>query len=144
MAVKDTTTSWGWPARLIHWAMAAMILFLLGLGFWVSDFETDIARQIQLTFMHKSFGFTVFVLAVIRVVWRSLCILSRTPASRLRRCGGWPCWADRRMGCACQSPKPENWPISTRRLIFPNLRTVTGLPPRGMPRLSGPRGGKNR
>ncbi len=70
MAVKDTTTSWGWPARLIHWVMAAMILGLLGLGFWVSDFETDIARQIQLTFLHKSFGFTVFVLAVLRVVWR--------------------------------------------------------------------------
>jgi cytochrome b561 len=70
MAVRDTTTSWGWPARLIHWVMAALILFMLGLGFWVSDFETDIARQIQLTFMHKSFGFTIFVLAVIRVVWR--------------------------------------------------------------------------
>ena len=70
MAVKDTTQSWGIPSRLIHWAMAGLILFLLGLGFWISDFETDIARQIKLTFMHKSFGFTVFALAVLRVVWR--------------------------------------------------------------------------
>ena len=70
MAVKDTTSGWGIPTRIMHWVMAGLILFLLGLGFWISDFETDIARQIKLTFMHKSFGFTVFIMAVLRVIWR--------------------------------------------------------------------------
>ncbi len=29
----NTATSWGWPARLLHWVMAGLILFQLGLGF---------------------------------------------------------------------------------------------------------------
>ena len=70
MSARNSATSWGWVARLLHWVMALMILVLIGVGIYMSDFETDLIRQFQLIQMHKSFGFTVFVLAVVRVIWR--------------------------------------------------------------------------
>lgn len=70
MTVQNTTAAWGWPARVIHWVMAFMILGLLAVGTWISNFETDLVRQFQMTQTHKSIGFTVFVLAVLRVGWR--------------------------------------------------------------------------
>ena len=34
MAVMNTRESWGWPARLLHWAIAGIILFQLGVGYY--------------------------------------------------------------------------------------------------------------
>jgi len=36
----------------------------------MANFLDDMVRQIELTQMHKSFGFVVFVLAIVRVLWR--------------------------------------------------------------------------
>lgn len=70
MTVRNTTTGWGWPTRILHWLMAVMILGLLAVGTWISNFETDLVRQFELVQTHKALGFTVFVLAVLRVGWR--------------------------------------------------------------------------
>lgn len=72
MAVLNSDRGWGWPARLLHWTMAAIILFMLGLGFYMTEIVTDIYEQFGLVQLHKSWGFTVFVLALIRIVWRAL------------------------------------------------------------------------
>lgn len=69
MTTANTETSWGWPARLLHWVMALMILILLGVGTYMTEVEQDLIRRFELTQMHKSFGFVVFVLAIIRVFW---------------------------------------------------------------------------
>ena len=37
MRATDTAASWGWVARLLHWTMAALILFQLGLGLWMTS-----------------------------------------------------------------------------------------------------------
>jgi cytochrome b561 len=70
MSARNTATSWGWPARLLHWVMALMILGMLAVGTWMANFEADLLARFELTQTHKSLGFTVFVLAVLRVVWR--------------------------------------------------------------------------
>ena len=70
MALKNTTDGWGWLARLLHWSIALLILGLLGVGFYMSNIEKDLIKIYNLTQTHKSFGFVVFVLAVIRVIWR--------------------------------------------------------------------------
>lgn len=70
MAIRNTTEGWGLPARVLHWAIAAIILFLLVLGFYMAEVVTDVYEQFGLVQLHKSWGFTVFVLALIRVVWR--------------------------------------------------------------------------
>lgn len=82
MALRNSATGWGWPARFLHWSMSVIILFLLGVGFYMvevltaTDSETLVAR-FELTQTHKSWGFVVFVLALFRVVWR---LINPTPA----------------------------------------------------------------
>jgi cytochrome b561 len=71
MPVRNTDTAWGWPARLLHWTMAALILFMLGLGVYMTDFVTDTYAQFDLFQIHKSWGFVIFVLALLRLGWRA-------------------------------------------------------------------------
>lgn len=77
MPLRNTRESWGWPARLLHWLMAGLILFMLGLGFYMSNFVQSLIDRLELTQIHKSFGFVVFVLALVRIGWR---LANPTPA----------------------------------------------------------------
>lgn len=81
MPVMNTRESWGWPARLLHWVIAAIILFQLAVGFYMVnmiEMSVDgIAERTALTQTHKSWGFVVFVLALARIAWRAL---NRRPA----------------------------------------------------------------
>lgn len=70
MALKNTSEAWGWLARLLHWTIALLMLALLGIGFYMANVMPIGFERLELTQTHKSFGFTVFILAVIRVVWR--------------------------------------------------------------------------
>jgi cytochrome b561 len=71
MGTGNTETSWGWPARLLHWAMAGLILFQLGLGFRMVRLVEDVYLQFGLYQTHKSWGFVIFILALVRVLWRA-------------------------------------------------------------------------
>lgn len=68
MGFKNTSSNWGWPSKLLHWAMAVLIFGLLGVGTYMTSLEVGMER-FSLTQTHKSFGFVVFVLACIRVLW---------------------------------------------------------------------------
>ncbi|MEM9270381.1 MAG: cytochrome b, partial [Pseudomonadota bacterium] len=57
-------------ARVLHWLMAVMILMALMGGFYMINVETDLVAQFQSIQMHKSFGFVIFTLAVLRILWR--------------------------------------------------------------------------
>jgi cytochrome b561 len=70
MAVRNTKASWGFPARLLHWLIATIIIGMLGLGFYTAEIVTDVYQQFGLVQIHKSWGFVVFCLVVIRVIWR--------------------------------------------------------------------------
>ena len=70
MSLRNTRARWGWPAKLLHWTMAILIIGLALVGTWMANFLNDMVLQIEVTQWHKSFGFVVFVLAVLRVVWR--------------------------------------------------------------------------
>jgi len=70
MSVKNTSQTWGWPARVLHWVMALMILMSLLGGFYMINVETDLVARFQAIQTHKSFGFVIFTLAVLRLVWR--------------------------------------------------------------------------
>ena len=71
MGVGNTATGWGWPARLLHWVMAGLILFQLGLGFRMVRLVSDAGVQFGLYQTHKSWGFVIFTLALVRVLWRA-------------------------------------------------------------------------
>ncbi|MCP4327188.1 MAG: cytochrome b [Alphaproteobacteria bacterium] len=70
MQLRDSDRTWGWVTRLFHWTMAGIIFFMLGLGVYMAYFVTDPLEQFPLVQLHKSWGFLVFGLAVLRVVWR--------------------------------------------------------------------------
>lgn len=57
-------------AIVLHWAMAAMILGLLVMGFVMTAQKPGSALQFQLYQGHKSVGITVLVLALLRLGWR--------------------------------------------------------------------------
>ena len=71
MGLGNTRTGWGWPARLLHWLMAALILFQAGLGVWMVNAVEDIPTQFELYQLHKSWGFVIFALALVRLAWRA-------------------------------------------------------------------------
>lgn len=60
-------------AIVLHWAIAAAILFMLPLGFWMheraehGDISAEVFRAFQL---HKSIGLTVLALSLVRLAWR--------------------------------------------------------------------------
>ncbi len=86
MSVKNTETAWGWPARVIHWVMALMILGLLGVGNYMTSLDIFNPDRFTLTQQHKSIGFVVFVLAIIRVGWR---LSNRTSPTLPEAMPGW-------------------------------------------------------
>jgi cytochrome b561 len=73
MALRNSATGWGWLARLLHWGMALLIIGLLLVGWYMVNVvgNGDLVLRYQLTQTHKSFGFVVFVLALLRLLWRS-------------------------------------------------------------------------
>lgn len=71
MAVMNTRESWGWPARLLHWAIAVLIIGQLMVGFYmVQVVGDDLLQRLELTRLHKSWGFVIFTLVALRLAWR--------------------------------------------------------------------------
>ena len=78
MTLHNTDERWGLPARVLHWAIALLIIGLLCVGFFManftswlySDMQQSTMLRVDLTQQHKSFGFVVFILACVRLVWR--------------------------------------------------------------------------
>lgn len=68
--IGNTATSWGALSRLLHWATAGVILFLLFLGAYMGLLVEDVLEQFRLVQIHKSWGFVAFTLALIRILWR--------------------------------------------------------------------------
>ena len=73
MGLANTERSWGWPARALHWLMAVMIVAMLVFGFWlVMAFNPGDPAKLGPVQVHKSFGFVVFALACLRIIWRAV------------------------------------------------------------------------
>ena len=70
MNTGNTPTTWGWPARLLHWVMAGLILFQLSLGFRMVELVSDVYLKFSLYQTHKSWGVVIFALALVRIAWR--------------------------------------------------------------------------
>lgn len=78
MAAMNTSRSWGWVARLLHWVMALMIVGIWLLGrTMVALPNTALMQKFEYYQLHKSLGLTVLALGLLRLAWRAL---NRTPA----------------------------------------------------------------
>jgi len=68
MSVRNSTRSWGSVSKALHW-----IIVLLIINQWViAERAEDLAGLAKLKALgiHKSFGMTILMLAVIRLAWR--------------------------------------------------------------------------
>lgn len=81
MALLNTESSWGWPAKLLHWAIALLVLGMLALGFFMVWAVDDPLRAFRLYQIHKSFGVLVLALLLLRILWRLANHVPDLPAS---------------------------------------------------------------
>ena len=58
-------------AIAFHWAIAALVLALLGIGLAMTHADLAPMRRFQLYQWHKSVGLTVLVLSLLRLGWRA-------------------------------------------------------------------------
>lgn len=74
--LRNSRSTFGCVTIVLHWAIAALILGLIALGFAMRRLSLDPALQFSLYQWHKSFGFTVLALAALRAAWH---LLERKP-----------------------------------------------------------------
>ncbi|GAB4515305.1 MAG: cytochrome b [Roseibium sp.] len=70
--LRNTTTGYGRIAILFHWTMAVLILGMLALGLYMHEQPLTEPSTFQLYQLHKSIGFVVLALAVLRLLWRAV------------------------------------------------------------------------
>ena len=87
MRLRNDGARFGLVAKSLHWGMAALVIPLWGLGYYMVGQTQDLLRQYELYQLHKSVGFVVFGLALLRLVWRLLDPAPPLPAGmgRLQR-----------------------------------------------------------
>lgn len=69
MAIDAKAYQWNPLARFFHWLMAAALVFMVGLGAWMTDLPLGI-RKLNVYALHKSIGITLLGLVLIRLLWR--------------------------------------------------------------------------
>ena len=67
---EASSAGYGAVARAFHWLTAFLIIALFALGWYMADLEFADPDKFRLYQIHKSIGITVFLLAVLRLVWR--------------------------------------------------------------------------
>jgi cytochrome b561 len=72
----NSADHYGLVSRFLHWAMALLILAMIGVGAYMTDLAKEDPLRAQLYSMHKAVGVTLLGLAVIRILW---ILVSRPP-----------------------------------------------------------------
>ena len=68
VAARNGPDHFGWITRAIHWAMAGLIIGMLGLGLYIGD-ATPSLSNFWLFGLHKSLGMTALGMALLRILW---------------------------------------------------------------------------
>jgi cytochrome b561 len=69
MPSRNSPTVYGSVAQIFHWLIAALIVTQFTLAYLADDLPLG-AHKLALLARHKSFGMTVLMLAVLRLLWR--------------------------------------------------------------------------
>ena len=67
--IRNTDKSWGAPARLLHWLVAALVFVQIGLGWAAVSWPLSPAK-LDLFVWHKSTGMLILALMLVRIAWR--------------------------------------------------------------------------
>ena len=69
MPNRSIPTRYGAVAQTFHWLIAALIVSQFVLANWAADLPLG-AHKLALLARHKSFGMTILMLALLRLLWR--------------------------------------------------------------------------
>lgn len=75
MALRSTPTSWGVMAKTFHWAVAALVIYSIGYGWWMTH-VAERAERMALYQSHSSIGYDLLFLLLLRLAWR---LIDRAP-----------------------------------------------------------------
>jgi cytochrome b561 len=78
--LRNTPQRWGAVAQIFHWISAALVLYLLGHGWWMTHFAARDTRLSEYA-THASVGYFVLALILTRMVWRWTSAVPLHPAS---------------------------------------------------------------
>ena len=67
--LKNTENSYGSIAKILHWVIGFSIIGLIAVGFLMSSMDPA-PEKFELYGVHKAFGVTVFMLIILRILWR--------------------------------------------------------------------------
>ncbi len=67
--IGNTNTDWGWPAKLLHWFGAILIVLLLAHGWWMTHLAPRPDRLAHYT-GHAGLGYDLLALLILRMLWR--------------------------------------------------------------------------
>ena len=71
MNIRNTTRAWGAVSKTLHWLIVLLIINQWLIAERADDLPNGLAK-LQALAWHKSFGITVLLLAIVRLVWRWL------------------------------------------------------------------------
>lgn len=77
--LRNTVHSWGTPAKLLHWIVAALVFAQLALGWAAVNWRLS-PTKLDLFVWHKSTGMLILGLMVVRMTWRSTNVTPSLPA----------------------------------------------------------------
>lgn len=72
--IKNTVDSYGLISKVLHWVMAVLIIGMLICGFVMENLEIK-----SVFYIHKTIGFLILILAIIRLLWKVSNIVPRYP-----------------------------------------------------------------
>jgi cytochrome b561 len=67
--LRNSIESWGAPAKVFHWLIAALILSQIALGLTAAGWHLS-PTKLNLFVWHKSIGMLILALVVLRLLWR--------------------------------------------------------------------------
>jgi len=67
--INNSRHAWGWPAILMHWIGALLILLLLGHGWWMTHLAPRPDRLAHYA-GHAGLGYDFLALLILRLLWR--------------------------------------------------------------------------
>lgn len=82
---RSPSLRYGDTAVIFHWLIAFFIIGLLAVGKFMTQLEENDPLRFELTQWHKSFGISVLVLSVLRIVWR----ITHKPPPELNTIPAW-------------------------------------------------------
>jgi len=68
--LRNSSTSYGLVAILLHWSMAVLIFGMLALGLWMVELNYYDSWYHDAPYIHKAIGMLLLFLLIFRFIWR--------------------------------------------------------------------------